>query len=147
MRDHVIGGPAARSSEEITTYLAVLTRLAALDGFHDLEKTFINRAATQLGIHPDAAHRAHQVVADPKIPTGALVERIRDPGLRLCLLRDAYLLAAADDVYSEAELRELSVIAAALGIAQDSASAVRHLVMREARLQLEFARLVREVRA
>ena len=43
--------------------------------------------------------------------------------------------------------RQLDVIARALGIAQQTATEVRSVAQEETRLQREFARLVKEVRA
>ena len=67
--------------------------------------------------------------------------------MRLCLLRDAYRLAAADERFTESELRELELIARALAISSDTAAGVRNVAQEEARLQREFARLVREARS
>jgi hypothetical protein len=147
MRDYLVDQTPALTGEEVWTYLAVLTRLASLDGVTRDEVRFIGRAAAALGLPPDVAHSAHRIVVDRAVPTEKLVERIRDPGLRLCLLRDAYRLAAADDRVTDAEIRELEVIARALGIAQQTATEVRGVAQEETRLQREFARLVKEVRA
>ncbi len=146
MRDYVLDTATGLTTEDVSTYLALLRRLAAIDGFSAPEKRFIHRLATSLGLDPDLARNAHNIVADPAVPTEKLVERIRDPGLRLCLLRDAYRLAAADDSFSEAELRELSVISGALGITNGTAAAVRSLALQESRVEREFARLVSEAR-
>jgi len=147
MRDCAVDGGSGLTGDEISAYLAVLGRLAALDGFHAAEKRFIHRLAASLGLDPDVARNAHKLVADPAIPTEKLVERIKDPGVRLCLLRDAYRLAEADESFSDAELRELSVIATSLKIAQATAAAVRSVALQEARIRREFARLAREARA
>jgi hypothetical protein len=147
MRDYLVDQAPALTGEEVWTYLAVLTRLASFDGVTRDEVSFIGRAAASLGLPPDAARNAHKIVVDRAIPTEKLVERIADPGLRLCLLRDAYRLAAADERFTESELRELELIARALAISSDTAAGVRNVAQEEARLQREFARLVREARA
>jgi hypothetical protein len=147
MRDYLVDQAPALTGDEVWTYLAVLTRLASLDGVTQDEVRFIGRAAASLGLPPDAARNAHRIVVDRSIPTEKLVARIADPGLRLCLLRDAYRLAAADERFTESELRELELIARALAISSDTAAGVRNVAQEEARLQREFARLVREARA
>jgi len=135
------------SRDDIANYLSVLVRLAALDGFEVAEKNFIHRAAAALGLEADLARNAHKLVDDKAISTETLVARIQDKGLRLCLLRDAYRLAAADEVISPSEIRELATIAKALGIDHRAASAVRSIALQEARLQGEFTKMVSAARA
>jgi hypothetical protein len=147
MRDYLVDQTPALTGDEVWSYIAVLTRLAALDGVTVDEARFVDRVGASLGLSPDAARNAHRIVADPSIPTEKLVERIRDRGMRLCLLRDAYLLATTDDRVTDSELRELTSIAGALGIAHQTAAEVRSVALEETRLQREFARLVREARA
>jgi transcription initiation factor TFIIIB Brf1 subunit/transcription initiation factor TFIIB len=146
MREYLVDQVPPLTGDEVWTYLAILTRLAALNGVTADEAKFIDRAAASLGLTPDVARSAHRVVVDKAVPTEKLVERIRDPALRLCLLRDAYRLAAADDKVTDAELRELGAIARALGLTEHTADQVRNVALQETALQREFARLVREVR-
>jgi len=145
--DYTLRGDERPSSEDVSSYLGVLVRLAALDGLEVSEKTFVQRVGAALGIDCEVAVHAHQLADDESVSTEALVARIRDKGLRLCLLRDAYRLAAVDSVVSDSEIRELAVIAKALGIERNSAAAVRSIALQEVRLQREFAKMVSEARA
>jgi tellurite resistance protein len=146
-RDYTLKGIVPLPADDVSNYLAVLARLAALDGFNVAEEDFIHRVAACLGLDPGLARRAGEVAGEPSIPADQLVERIRDDGLKLCLLRDAYRLAAADSSFSAPEIRELGAIARALGIDSATAAAVKAIALQEARLQGEFAQLVRSARA
>ncbi len=145
-RDYSIDGSMPLSDEDVASYLAVLVRLASLDGFDVAEESFIDRVAASLGLHADEARNAHKIAVTPSLSTSELVGRVRDGGLRLCLLRDAYRLAAADGSVSDSEIRELGVIAEALGIGHASAAAVRAIALQEVRLHREFAQMLKSVR-
>jgi len=146
-RDFTPEGSSALTGEEVASYLAVLVRLAALDGIQGGETEFVYRAAACLGVQSAMADIAGQFVADPALTSEGLIARIRDPGLRLCLLRDAYRLAALDGRFSAEEVGELTRIAAALGIDPGMAIDVRAIALEEIRLHREFAGLVRSARA
>ncbi|MGA8890828.1 MAG: hypothetical protein WB493_04615 [Anaeromyxobacteraceae bacterium] len=145
-RDFTPEGTAALTGEDVASYLAVLVRLAALDGIQGGESEFVYRAAACLGVQAALADIAGQFVADPGLTSEALISRIRDPGLRLCLLRDAYRLAAIDGRISEEEVGELTRIAGALGIEPGTSIDVRAIALEEIRLHREFAVLVRAAR-
>ena len=145
-RDFTPEGTAALTGEDVASYLAVLVRLAALDGIQGGESEFVYRAAACLGVQAALADIAGQFVADPGLSSEALISRIRDPGLRLCLLRDAYRLAAIDGRFSEEEVGELTRIAGALGIDPGMSIDVRAIALEEIRLHREFAVLVRTAR-
>ncbi len=146
-RDFTPEGTSALTGDEVASYLAVLVRLAALDGIQGGESEFVYRAAACLGVQAALADIAGQFVADPSLASEALIARIRDPGLRLCLLRDAYRLAAIDGRFSAEEVGELTRIAGALGIDPALAIDVRAIALEEVRLHREFAALVRSARA
>lgn len=146
-RDFTPGGSVALTGEGVASYLAVLVRLAALDGIQGGEPEFVHRAAACLGVQAAMADIAGQFVADPSLSSEELIARIRDPGLRLCLLRDAYRLAATDGTFSPEEIGELARIPAALGIDHSTAAEVRAIALMEIRVHREFAGLVRAARA
>jgi AcrR family transcriptional regulator len=145
-RDFTPEGSAALTGEEVASYLAVLVRLAALDGIQGGEPDYVYRAAACLGVQAALADIAGQFVADPALTSESLIARIRDPGLRICLLRDAFRLAAIDGRFSEEEVGELTRIASALGIEPGVADGVRAIALEETRLHREFALLVRGAR-
>lgn len=140
------GTPAGLPIDEATTYLAVLARLAALEGLAAPERAFLDRVVGSLGIDPALLGGEDEHLAGSAVPTATLVERLPDPGARLRLLRDAYRLAAVDEDVSDTEIRELSTIVGALGLAHGLAAAVRNVALQESRLEREFARLVQEAR-
>ncbi len=145
-RDYTLDGATTLTTEDLANYLAVLVRLAAVDGVATAEAAFVRRAAASVGLLPDLADIAGRFVADPSLSSEALIARIQDPGLRVCLLRDAYRLAAADGVLTEPEIAELHHIAGALGIPHGLASEVRSIALQESRLHRAFAELVRGAR-
>lgn len=146
-RDFTPEGAGVLSGEDAASYLAVLVRLAAVDGLDVEEVQFVHRAAACVGLQAELADIAGQFVADPGISSASLIARIRDPGLRLCLLRDAYRLAAADGIFSDQEIAELADIAGALGVDRAAAVEVRSIALQEARLHREFASMVRTARS
>jgi hypothetical protein len=145
-RDFSPEGAVELDRDEVANYLAVLVRLAGMDGLDTGEKDFVLRAAACLGVHAEMAEIAGQFVANPSITTESLIKRIADRGLRLCLLRDAYRLAAADGRFSDTEIGELAGISRALGIANATATEVKAIALQESRLHREFAGLVRSAR-
>jgi hypothetical protein len=145
-RDFTPEGSSALTGDEVASYLAVLVRLAALDGIQAGEPGFVYRAAACLGVQAALADIAGQFVADPALGSEELISRIQDPGLRLCLLRDAYRLAAIDGQFSAEEVGELTRIAGALGVDPAMAIDVRAIALEETRLHREFASLVRAAR-
>ncbi len=98
-------------------YLAALVRLAAIDGVTEPEELVIAEAAAGLGLDRAAVEDARRRAADRTVQTESLVSGVRDPGLRVCLLRDAYRLAAADGQVTLAEMGELARLASVLGVA------------------------------
>ncbi|MGA8890953.1 MAG: TerB family tellurite resistance protein, partial [Anaeromyxobacteraceae bacterium] len=97
-------------------YLAALLRLAAVDGMVDEEERIIRSAAAGLGLDLEAEIAARRRASDSRVDTAVLVGGVRDDGLRVCLLRDAYRVAAADGHVSPAELEELGRLASVLGV-------------------------------
>jgi hypothetical protein len=98
-------------------YLAALVRLSAVDGVAEPEELVIAEAAAGLGLDREAVEAARRRAADRTVQTESLVAGVRDPGLRVCLLRDAYRLAAADGQVTLAEMGELARLASVLGVA------------------------------
>jgi hypothetical protein len=98
-------------------YLAALVRLAAIDGVTEPEELVIAEAAAGLGLDRAAVEEARRRASDRAVQTESLVAGVRDPGLRVCLLRDAYRLAAADGQVTLAEMGELARLASVLGVA------------------------------
>jgi tellurite resistance protein len=139
-------GTTPLAASDAASYLAVLIRLAKLGGLEASEEEYLRRAASALGIDADLALTSRRIVGDEAVSTTALVERIRDPGLRVCLLRDAYRLAGADGTVAYDERQELGIIAEALGIDRSAASAVKAIALQEARLHQEFSLLLQRAR-
>lgn len=107
---------APAASEDREAYLAALVRLAAVDGAVDAEERVIAEVAAGLGLEPSSVRAARRRAADRAVDTAVLVGGVRDNGLRVCLLRDAYRVAAADGHVSAAELEELGRLAGVLGV-------------------------------
>jgi hypothetical protein len=109
--------PDAAATSDREGYLAALMRLAAIDGIAEPEELVIAEAAAGLGLDADAVAAARRLASDRTVETESLVAGVRDSGLRVCLLRDAYRLAAADGHVTTQELGELARLAAVLGVA------------------------------
>jgi uncharacterized tellurite resistance protein B-like protein len=139
-------GTTPLAAGEASSYLAVLIRLAMLGGLERSEEEYLQRAASALGLDAEVALRTRRLVGDEAVSTTALVGRIQDPGLRICLLRDAYRLALADGTVAYDERQELAIIAETLGIDRSSASAVKAIALQEARTNREFSQLVQRSR-
>jgi hypothetical protein len=131
-------GPAAG---ELRDYLAVLARLAGLDGLTTEEAEFVSTAALALGLPESLAEEACRTAAVPGNTGASLSARLVDRRLRLCLLRDAVRLAAVDGVVSPDEARELEQIQGALGLGQAGVE-IRLLAEREAALERDLERLL-----
>ena len=142
-RDYARLDEAGLDAEQLTRYLAVLARLAALDDVSVGEHVLVERIAAFLGVKEDGLARGFLVAEDRNVSTGSLLNGITDKGLKLCLLRDAYRIATADREISAVELAELGLIASGLGIPAEVAAEIRTIALQEQMLQREFAALVR----
>jgi uncharacterized tellurite resistance protein B-like protein len=142
-RDYARLDEAGLDAEQLTRYLAVLARLAALDDVSVGEHLLVERIAEFLGVKEEGLARAFLVAEDRGVTTGSLLQGVTDRGLRVCLLRDAYRIATADREITPGELTELGVIASGLGIPAEVAAEIRTIALQEQMLQREFAALVR----
>ena len=129
--------------EQLTRYVAVLVRVAALDDITVQEHVLVERIAAVLGLTEEGLARAFLIAEDRKVTTEALLGGLRDKGLRVCLLRDAYRLAAADLEVTAKEVDTLGRIASALAIPPEVASEIRTIALQESALNREFSKIVR----
>lgn len=129
--------------EQLTRYVAVLVRVAALDDITVQEHVLVERIAAVLGLTEEGLARAFLIAEDRKVTTETLLAGLRDRGLRVCLLRDAYRLAAADLEVTAKEVDALGRIASALAIAPEVASEIRTIALQESALSREFSKIVR----
>jgi len=146
-RDYARLDEAGLDAEQVTRYLAVLARLASVDDVSVGEHVLVERIAEFLGASEEHLARAFLTAEDRAVSTRALLAGIADPGLRLCLLRDAYRIAAADHEITSPENEQLAGLAEGLGLAPAVAADVRMLALHEVRIQREFHALVRQAEA
>jgi hypothetical protein len=118
--------PSRVGREDLQRYLAALLRLAALDGLTEQEDRLVQAAAAGLGVDAAGVERAWQVASDVAVSSEELVGALRDGGLRACLIRDAYRIAAADGTISRGEVEELSRLAEVLGVGPVHAHPAHH---------------------
>lgn len=114
--------PSQVGPEDLVRYLGALLRIAAFDGVAAEQEAFVRRAVADLGLDDAAVERARRLAADSSIATETLIRDVRDGGLRVCLLRDAYQVAAVDGTVTTAEIEELGALAAALGVGSEAAA-------------------------
>ncbi|MFO0581160.1 MAG: TerB family tellurite resistance protein [Anaeromyxobacter sp.] len=142
-RDYGRLDDAGLEPEVITRYLAVLARLAAADGISMGEHLLVERIATFLGVAEDQLARAFLLAEDRGVSMEALVQAVSpDRALALCLLRDAYRVAAADRELTPAELVVITEIADVLGFEPVVVGEVKAIVYEEQRAQRGFASLM-----
>lgn len=141
-RDYGRLDDAGLEPEVLTPYLAVLARLAASDGISVGEHVLVERIAAFLGVEEEVLARAFLLAEDRTVSLERLVAGVKDRGLALCLLRDAYRVASVDRELTPAELVLLGSIAEGLGFQPAVAGEVRAIVLEELRAQRAFAALV-----
>jgi CBS domain-containing protein len=118
--------PSRVGAAERQGYVAALVRIAALDGLTETEDRIVRAAAEGLGLDAAGLERAWQAATDLATPSDRLIGSLRDGGLRACLIRDAYRIAAADGTVSRGEVEELARLAEFLGVAPAHAPPARH---------------------
>jgi len=114
--------PSRLGPDGLVAYLGALLRIAALDGVAPEQAELVGRIVADLGLDEDAVARARRTAGDAAIPTEALIGQVRDAGLRVALLRDAYQVAAVDGTVTTGEIEELRSLAAALGVGSEAAA-------------------------
>jgi uncharacterized tellurite resistance protein B-like protein len=146
-RDYARLDESGLDAAQVTRYLSVLARLAAVDDVSVGEHVLVERIAEFLGASEEHLARAFLTAEDRAVSTAALLAGIPDRGLRVCLLRDAYRIAAADHEITPSESEQLASLAAGLGLTVPVAADVRMLALQEVRIQREFHALVRQAEA
>lgn len=127
-RGYRLEEPAALKRELQVGYLAALLRIAGIDGVSEEQGRFVERAAADLGLDAEGIQQARERAGDASVPTERFLERLADGGLKACLVRDAYLVAAVDGDVAEGELEALESLADALGVGAGTVEAVRSLL-------------------
>lgn len=121
-RGYDFDDPAQVGPDGLVRYLGALLRVAALDGVAPEQGAFVSGVIAELGLDERSVERAWRLAGDRAIPTAKLIGGVRDGGLRICLLRDAYQVAAVDGTVTTGELEELRALAATLGVGSETAT-------------------------
>lgn len=111
------------TTDQVIAYLKVLASVAAADGgVDDAERFMFETAMSDYGLPEKARVLVRQCLdAPPTVETE--LRRIEDGALRRLMLRDAFLMAAADGRISEAERDRIDHIRQALRLPEDEARA------------------------
>ena len=127
--------------EKLIYYIATLKEIARMGGVSVKEQNFTNYLESSLGLSRELIQKADQLVNEKSLSMGELVAGIKEPEYRVCILRDAYLMARMDDKVDQSEWLALERLAGALGLSESLARKVINLVDDIIELHHEFEKL------
>ena len=138
MPKYILDSIGEVSEKEIVHYIAVLEEIARLGGISVVEENFEQRVAVSLGCTAELVAKARKLVRDDSPSMGELEVGEKNLGLKVCLLRDAYILAMIDDKVDRTEWLALERLVGALGISEHLAKQVMTVVDAQVKLQKQF---------
>lgn len=114
--------------EKLIYYIAALREVARIGGVSSKEDRFIKNLITSLGLPADVPDKARNLTEKKSLSIGELTAKMEDPLLRVCLLRDAYIMVVLDEDVDEVEWLALERLAGALGLSHSVVKKVTRLV-------------------
>ena len=97
--------------EDMITYLKAMAAIAASDGkIHETETAYFNHMMELFDIPQASQMFIRQNMKNPP-PLGPLLKQIDDPKMKIQILRDAYLMAYADEEMHPDESHALKTMA------------------------------------
>jgi len=132
------------SEENLVNYVAVLKEIARIGGVSVEEQKFGEYITSSLGISKDIVSKADRLINEESMSLGELVSRIKEPEYRVCILRDAYIMAMMDDKIDHVEWLALERLAGTLGLSSHTSRKIMNLVDDIIKLQKEFKKLTRQ---
>jgi len=124
----IIDSPDELTEEELVYYLATLKEIARIGGISSGEKKFGEYFVSALGISMDIVQKSDRLINENSLSMGELVSKIKTPWCRVCLLRDAYIMAMIDDDVDQVEWLALQRLSGTLGLHQSTTKKVIQLV-------------------
>ena len=140
----ILDSRAEIPEEKLVNYLATLLEIARIGGVSVEEQIFSEYIVSSLGLSPDVIHKAERLIDRESLSMGELVARIEEPELRVCILRDAYVMAMMDDKVDHVEWLALERLAGALGLSHHLAKKITELVDNIVELQKELGKLAKK---
>jgi len=140
----ILDSGAEIPEEKLVNYLATLLEIARLGGISVEEQMFSEYIVSSLSLSPDVVQKAKRLIGDESLSMGELVARIEEPELRVCILRDAYVMAMMDDKVDHVEWLAIERLAGALGLSYNLAKKVTELVDSIVELQKELEKLAKK---
>ena len=140
----ILDSRAEIPEEKLVNYLATLLEIARIGGVSVEEQIFSEYIVSSLGLSPDVVHKAKRLIDRESLSMGELVARIEEPELRVCILRDAYMMAMMDDKVDHVEWLALERLAGALGLSNHLAKKITKLVDNIVELQNELGKLAKK---
>ena len=129
--------------EKLVNYLATLLEVARMGGVSVEEHKLGEYIVSSLEISPDVVQQAARLIEEEALSIGELVARIEEPVLRVCILRDAYMMAMMDEKVDHMEWMALERLAGALGLSHKLAEKVTQMVDSAVELQKELDKLTK----
>ncbi|MBN2289483.1 MAG: hypothetical protein JXQ83_09140 [Candidatus Glassbacteria bacterium] len=114
--------------EKMVYYIAALREVARIGGVSSTEDRFIKNLITYLDLPADVPDKARNLTENQSLSLGELTAKMEEPLLRVCLLRDAYVMVMLDENVDEVEWLTLERLAGALGLSHSVVKKVTRLV-------------------
>ncbi|MBW1696367.1 MAG: TerB family tellurite resistance protein [Deltaproteobacteria bacterium] len=140
----IMDSDAEIPEEKIVNYLAALLEVARMGGVSVEEHKLSEYLVSALGLSPEVIRRAARLIEEQSLSMGELVARIEEPELRVCILRDAYVMAMMDEKVDHMEWMALERLAGALGLSHKIAEKVTKMVDSLVELHKELDKLVKK---
>ena len=139
----ILDSDAEIPEEKFVNYLATLLEVARMGGVSVEENKLGEYIVSSLGISPDVIQRAERLLEEESVSIGELVATMEEPELRVCILRDAYVMAMMDEKVDHMEWMVLERLAGALGLSHKLAEKVTQMIDGIVELQEELDKLTK----
>jgi len=138
---YILNSEVEIPEEKLVSYLATLLEVARMGGVSVEEHKLGEYIVSSLEISPDVVQRAARLIEEEALSIGELVARIEEPVLRVCILRDAYVMAMMDEKVDHLEWMALERLAGALGLSHKLAKKITQFVDSMVEVQNELDEL------
>jgi len=140
----ILDSPDELTEEDLVCYIATLKEIARIHGVSIEQTKFSEYIINSLGVSQDIIENADRLITEEAMSMGELVSRIKEPWYRVCLLRDAYIMAMLDDEVDHVEWLALQRLAGTLGLSRRLEKKVMNLVDDMVKIQKDFEKLIEE---
>ncbi len=133
------------SEEKMNHYFATLMKTAKVDGLVPEEDRLIDTLMELFSLNKDEIELIKYIV-NKGTDLVELIDRLEDPGLHVCLFRDAYRVALANNQVTKKEANLLNKLQARLTITEQEAKRIQKIVNKDQELQARLANLLKDVK-